>query len=437
MLSGPLLPVLIRLALPTVMVMFLVTALSVAETYFVSAIGTEAIAAASLVVPVILLMTMVSNGGIGGGVSSAIARATGGGRIAEAESLAWHALVLAIGFGAVFTLGLWALGPKLYALLGGQGESLQQAVLYSNILFGGAVAAWTLMLLQSALRGVGNVKVPALVVASGVTLGFMISPALISGWWGLPRLGVAGAGIAQVVTNTVGATALILYMRSNTASLRLRPHALRSGHFRLILSIGLPSSLNAVMANVVLTCLTAAAGQFGTAAIAGYGIASRLDGLLIPVMFGFGTAALTVVGINLGAGNATRAKRAAIVNALFVAALLESLGLLVAFWPKLWLGLFSQNEAVLQTGATYLQIIGPTYGLSAIALELYFAGQGAGKIAWPLAATTFRLASAIGATVWVLTMAATLRSAFALVAAGAVVACVISLWGWWRVRWGR
>src|SRR5207237_3749902 len=95
-LHGPLLPVLVRLALPTVAVMFLVTFLSVAETYFVSSLGTDSIAAASLVVPIVLLMTMVSNGGIGGGVSSAIARARGAGRMEDAESLAWHALVIAI-----------------------------------------------------------------------------------------------------------------------------------------------------------------------------------------------------------------------------------------------------------------------------------------------------------------------------------------------------
>src|SRR5471032_3197144 len=104
LLHGPLLSTLIRLALPTVAVLFMTTVLSVAETYFVSALGMDAIAAASLVMPVMMLMTMVSNGGIGGGVSAAIARAIGAGRRQEAESLAWHTLVIGVAAGAAFSL---------------------------------------------------------------------------------------------------------------------------------------------------------------------------------------------------------------------------------------------------------------------------------------------------------------------------------------------
>jgi putative MATE family efflux protein len=436
MLSGPLLPLLARLALPTVAVMFMVTLLSVAETYFVSGLGTDAIAAASMVLPVLLLMTMVSNGGIGGGVSAAIARARGAGRMDEAESLAWHALLLGLAFGLAFTIVLWAAGPALYRFLGGRGASLEQAVLYSSILFGGAAASWALTQLQAALRGTGNVKVPALIVAGSVVIGLLVSPALISGWYGLPRLGVAGAGISQVLTTLLGLAAIVAYMRSSSGSLRLRRHPLRREHFSAILGVGLPSSLNAAMSNLALTAVTAAAGRFGIDAIAGYGIASRLDALLVPILFGFGTAALTVVATNLGAGQVERARRAALVNALFVAGLLEGLGLLLAFRPGLWLGWFTQSPEVLSVGARYLQILGPTYGLTAISMELYFAGQGARRIAWPMAATAMRLAFAVFATALAAMGAASLTTAFALVAAGVVCAAVITLWGFARVRWG-
>jgi putative MATE family efflux protein len=435
MLSGPLLPLLARLALPTVAVMFMVTLLSVAETYFVSVLGTDAIAAASMVVPVILLMTMVSNGGIGGGVSSAIAHARGAGRMEEAESLVWHALLLGVAFGAAFTISLWAAGPWLYRFLGGRGASLEQAVRYSNILFGGAAASWALTLLQAALRGTGNVKVPALVIAGSVLTGLLISPALISGWYGLPRLGVAGAGIAQVLTNLLGLLAIVAYMGSTSSSLRFRPHPLRPEHFRAILRVGVPSSLNAAMSNVALTAATAAAGRYGIAAIAGYGIASRLDALLVPILFGFGTAALTVVATNLGAGQVERARRAAFVNALFVAGVLEVLGLMLAFRPQLWLSWFTQSPEVLSVGARYLQILGPTYGLTAIGMELYFAGQGARRIGWPMAGTAVRLAFAVCATVLAASAAAELNNAFALVATGVVCGAAITLWGFAHVRW--
>jgi putative MATE family efflux protein len=436
MLHGALLPLLVRLALPTVAVMLLTTLLAIAETYFVATLGTEAIAAASLVVPVVLLMGMVSNGGVGGGVSSAVARAVGAGLHDEAESLAWHAAFIGVAFGALFTLALLVGGPALYAALGGRGATLAQAVVYSNILFGGAIASWVLMLLQAALRGAGNVRVPALVIATTVGVGLAISPALIAGLWGFPRLGVAGAGVAQVVSSVLGVTLVMAYMRSSRSNLRLVPHRIERAKLGAILRIGLPSSLNAVMSNIALTAVTAAAGRFGIEALAGYGIASRLDGLLVPVMFGFGTAALTIVGQNLGAGQVARARHAAIVNALLVAGMLEALGLLVAFEPRLWLGWFTQSPEVLAAGARYLRIVGPTYGLTAITLELYFAGQGARRIGWPMTATAVRCAASVVATLLVIHAGLGLDGAFTLVAAGAAAGCAVTSWGFRRVRWG-
>jgi putative MATE family efflux protein len=436
LLHGPLLPTLVHLALPTVAVLFMTTVLSVAETYFVSSLGLEAIAAASLVVPIMLLMTMISNGGIGGGVSSAIARARGAGRSDDAESLAWHALVIAIAGGALFSVAMLSAGPWVYRSLGGTGRSLEQAILYSNILFAGAIIFWALMLMQSVLRGAGNVKVPAMIMLGGVVAGLILSPALITGWLGLPRMGVAGAGVAQVICNAGALVVVMAYMRSPRTNLRLRRHVLRRDHFRAILGIGLLSTVNAVMTTLSITALTAAAGAFGVAAIAGYGIASRLDMLLVPVMFGFGTAAITVVGTNLGAGNVVRARRAALVNAFFVAGILEVLGLIVGAMPRLWLGLFTNDPEVLAIGSHYLRVVAPLYGLIAITSELYFAGQGARRVGWPMTAGAIRFLCAVVAAVWVLNGHAALGSAFILVSVGIAVSCAVSLFGFRRVRWG-
>ena len=130
-----------------------------------------------------------------------------------------------------------------------------------------------------------------------------------------------------------------------------------------------------------------------------------------------------------------RAKRAALVNTLFVAVLLGTLGLLVAVWPNLWLGWFSNDPEVLAAGASYLLILGPTHALTAINMELYFAGQGGRRIGWPMVATATRLAFSVGAAVWVTQGGASLMTAFVTVAAGVAVSASISLAGFWRVRW--
>jgi putative MATE family efflux protein len=425
------------LALPTVVVLFMTTLLSVAETYFVSSLGLDAIAAASLVVPVMMLMTMVSNGGIGGGVSSAIARAIGAGRQDEAESLAWHTVVIAAVAGALFSLVVLLAGPALYRGLGGSGQSLDQAILYSNILFGGAIPFWILMLLQAALRGAGNVKVPAMIMLGGVAAGLALSPVLITGWLGAPKMGVAGAGVAQVLCNIAALGVVVGYMRSTASTLRLRRHPLQRKHFSAILGVGLLSAINAVMSAMSITALTAASGAVSVAAIAGYGIASRLDMLLVPVMFGFGTAAITLVGTNLGAGNVARARRVAIVNVLFVACLVGLIGATVALFPQLWLDLFTSDAAVMATGAEYLHIVAPFYAVIGVIFELYFAGQGAQRILWPMTASVVRFVFALAAMVLVLRGYASLRTAFVLVAVSIVVAATISLVGFLRTRWDR
>jgi len=98
-LAGPITPVMLRLALPTIVVLVIQTLVGVAETYFVSFLGTDALTGVTLAFPVLMLMQMMSNGGIGGGVSSAVARALGANRRADADALIWHAIVLACAFG--------------------------------------------------------------------------------------------------------------------------------------------------------------------------------------------------------------------------------------------------------------------------------------------------------------------------------------------------
>jgi len=437
LLHSPLLPMLVRLALPTVAVLFMTNLLGVAETYFVSSLGLKAIAAASLVVPVTVLMATLASAGFGGGVTSAIARASGARRTDEAESLAWHALVIGVIAGGSFSLMLLLGGPALYRSLGGTGTSLDQALRYSNILFGGAIPFWILLLLQAALRGAGNVRVPALIVLGGALSGLILSPVLINGWLGVPRLGIAGAGIAQVFCNLAALTAAVRYMRSPSSSLQLRRYPLQRKHFSAILRVGLPSAVNAVMAAGSVMALTAAAGRVSASAIAGFGIASRLELLLVPVMFGFGTAAITMVGTNLGAGNVTRARRVAIVNVLFVSCVVGLAGLVFSFFPHLWLGFFTNDDAVAATGVQYLHVVAPFYAVIGMIFELYFAGQGAQRIFWPMTASVVRCAFAMAAMILVRLNYASLHTAFVLVAASIVIAAAISLLGFLKTSWDR
>jgi Na+-driven multidrug efflux pump len=123
-----------------------------------------------------MLMQMMSNGGIGGGFSSAVARALGANRHADADALVWHAIVLACAFGLIFTAAAFLGGPILYRAMGGEGPTLTAALTYSGVVFAGSIPIWITALLSSALRGAGNVNVPALVILSGAVILVPLSP---------------------------------------------------------------------------------------------------------------------------------------------------------------------------------------------------------------------------------------------------------------------
>ena len=437
-LSGPITPTMLRLALPTIVVLVVQTLVGVAETYFVSFLGTDALAGVALVFPVVMLMQMMSNGGIGGGVSSAVARALGANRRADADALVWHAIVLACVFGIVFTAAALLGGPILYRAMGGAGSTLTAALTYSGVVFSGAIPIWITALLSSALRGAGNVNVPAFVIFAGAVILVPLSPAMIFGWGPFPRLGVAGGGAAVVIYYVLAALALVLYLRSRRSLLQLKMSPLHGRVFKDILGVGLLSAIGTIQVNLTVTFVTAAVGRFGADAIAGYGIASRLEYIQIPLLFGLGTAVVTMVGINVGAEQMARARRIAWIGAALAFGVTEFIGLAVTVFPQAWLGLFSDEPRVLALGTLYLRNVAPFYGAIGLALALYFASQGAQRVLLPVLAGTVRMviAAFIGwsAVVWLGASLATLFQIIALAAVtyGVLTAAVMLGGGWGR-----
>ena len=398
LLEAPILPTLLRLAAPNIAVMAAQAIVSTGEVYFIGWLGSEALAGVAMVYPLIMLMQTMSAGGMGGGVASAVARALGAGRRHDAQALVLHALLIAGVMGVLFTTGaLWG-GPMLYRAMGGTGEALATALAYSHIVFAGAVSFWLLNTLASVVRGTGNMLLPAGVVIGGGALTLCLSPMLIFGWGLLPPLGIAGAGVALLSYYSLGSVVLFAYLLSGRSLVRLtlaKMHWQRA-LFWEILRVGLPGSLNTVFTNLNVMLLTSLVGPFGTFALAGYGIGARLEYLQIPLVFGFGSALVTMVGTNIGAGRLARARRVAWVGAGLAAAVTGSIGLFGACFPHLWLGLFSTNPDVVAVGTMYLRIVGPTYGCFGLGLALYFAAQGTGRLLWPLLASGMRLVIAAG-----------------------------------------
>jgi MATE family, multidrug efflux pump len=438
LLDGPITPTLLALAVPNVVMLVAQVALNVLEGYFVGWLGTDALAGVSVTFPLIMLMQTMSAGGLGGGVASAVARALGGGRRAEADALVAHAMVIALGLAGLFTAALLAGGRMLYGAMGATGGALDAALAYSNVIFAGAAAFWLFNTLAAVIRGTGNMRLPASVVLGGGVGLAGLSPALIYGWGPLPRLGVRGAAVALVLYYTAGTLIFLGHLLSGRSGVRLAPRAVRFRRalFADILRVGAPSLVNNVQANLTVVLLTAFVGPFGSVALAGYGMGVRLEYLQIPIVFGFGSALVTMVGINIGAGQRRRAVRVAWTGALMAAGVTEAIGLAAALFPGAWLGLFSTDPAVLAAGSAYLRIVGPVYGFFGLGLALYFASQGAGRLAWPVLASATRLVvAAAGGWLVVHGAGGGLAALFGVMAAalvlfGAIVASALAAGAW-------
>ena len=339
LLEGPIVATLLRLATPNVLVMFVQASVGLIETYFIGTLGTDALAGVALVFPVLMLMQMMSAGAMGGGISSAIARALGAGRRADADALVLHALAIAVSFGLVFMLAVLGGGPWLYGAMGGRGASLAAALTYSDVVFGGAILVWLFNSLLNVIRGTGNMAVPAFVTCAGAVVLIPLSPCLIFGWGPFPRLGIVGGAWAVVAYYGVGTIVLAAYLWSGRSVVRPRLHDIgfRWTLFRDILRVGAVAALITIQTNFTIAFSTGLVGQFGPAAIAGYGTGARLEYLLIPLVFGLGAPLVAMVGTNIGAGQHERALRAAWIGAAISAALTEAIGLIAALFPHAWL----------------------------------------------------------------------------------------------------
>ena len=438
LLTAPVLPTLVRFALPNMAAMLATALAAIAETGYVGSFGVAALGGMALVFPMVMLQNMLSGGAMGGGVSSAISRALGAGDAARANALAVHALWIGLAAGTAYMLLMLAFGPALFALLGGRGEALRQAVAYSNVAFTGAIGVWLLNTFASVVRGAGNMKMPSATILAVAALQVLAGGALGLGWGPLPRLGMAGVAAGQVIAFGGGAAWLYLYLRSSRSRVRLSVAAvpLQPALLRDILKVGALACISPLQTVLTILILTRLVAQFGTDALAGYGIGTRLEFLLIPIAFAIGVASVPMVGMAIGSGHVARARRVAWSAAALAACVLGLLGLALALMPGLWTRLFTQDAQVLAAAAVYFRWAGPCYGLFGLGLCLYFSALAAGKVGGPVLAGTLRLAVvAIGG--WALAAAqAPAWTVFALVALAMAAYGIASAVAVRFTRWG-
>jgi putative MATE family efflux protein len=411
----------LKLALPNTVAMFGTALVAVAETSYIGRLGVEPLAGIALVFPFTMLTQMMSAGAMGGGVSSAISRALGAGNRDRAAILALHAVMIGTCGGLFFTAMMLLLGRQFFFLLGGRGGVLEQACNYSQVLFSGAVSIWLVNTLASVLRGTGDMKLPSVTLICVAIIQIVVGGALGFGLAGLPKLGMHGVAAGQLTAFSLGAVFLLWVSGRSRLKLNLATFRFQRGMFLDILKVGAISCLSPLQSVLTILIFTKILAGFGTETLAGYGMGSRLEFLLIPIAFAFGVASVPMVGMAMGAGLVTRARQVAWTAGAAAGLTVGLVGLIVAIRPALWLSLFTSDPGVTAAADSYFAWAGPAFGFFGMGVCLYFASQGAAKVGGPVLAGTIRLLLVGLGGWWLVSIDAPAWTLFALVGLAMVV----------------
>lgn len=310
----------------------------------------------------------------------------------------WHAVVIVAAFG-LGTAGLvLAFGTTAFRAMEATCEALVHADHYAAVVFGGAPLIWLFNALLAVIRGSGNVRLPMRVVCGGGVILIPVSWLLIFSAAGFRGLGVIGGALAMVLYYAVGRLVFAIYLwrGQGVPQPAARPVRLQRRLFAEILKVGGVSALIATSTNLTIAIVTGHVWAYGLAAVAGYGAAARLKFLLVPLSFGIGGPAAILIGTNAAAGRIDRARRAALIAAFLAFAVAETIRLVVAIWPELWLGAFLTDPESVATRRVYLRHVGPFFGFVGLGFTQYCAAQGTGKMAVPLAGAMARTVVALG-----------------------------------------
>ncbi len=398
-LTKPVMPLLIRMSAPNTVAFFIQSIVVLTEVWFISKLGTNSLAAVALAFPLLMITQTMSGGALGGAITSAIARSMGANDIDKAERLIWHSVVISLGGAFTFLLLFLLFGEQLLFLLGGRGDILKESYTYCSYLFLGGLILWLSGSMSAVLRGMGNMRFPATLMICTSFLQVFLSGGFILGWYGFPQIGVPGAAIATLISACVMVVIIFLKLMSKSipVKLRLKQLILSRDLFNNIFEVAIPASVSPLLTVGTILVLTGLVGTFGTEALAGYGIGSRVEFLMIPLIFGIGTAMTSIVGANIGAKNIIRAETVGIYGGTSAGVVSIFIGLILALFPDAWIQFFTDDVKAFEVTKLYIQIVGPFYIFQGIGLSLYFASQGANAMKWPTIATIARfLIASIG-----------------------------------------
>ena len=365
---GPVSGSILSMMLPMALGILVMIGNGLVDAYFIGQLGYAQLAAVSYAFPVWFVAAGIVMG-LGTGTSSVLSRFIGAGDTKSVKQIATHSMILAVLAGAVVTaIGLVSI-ESLFGLLGANKETMPYVKSYMTIYYWGSLFLGIPFIGNSILRANGDAKTPSLLVAFSAIVNAVLDPILIFGWFGFPEMGVAGAALASVISTVAFllASLWVLIFRDNLLTSIGYSLSSMISSWKQVLHVGLPAIASNLIAPVSSALVTALVSTYGQEAVAAYGLAGRIEALVIVLLMALGGATAPYVGQNYGAKKFDRLVDGFKFSARF--ALFYSIFciLLLYFISSTILGVFTDNEDVIRLAMIQLMICPWGYGFLGIA----------------------------------------------------------------------
>lgn len=335
---------------------------SMLEIGFIGQLGTQQVAALTFTFPLIMTLSSVALG-IAIGTSSVIARSVGEGVQEEVKQLGTHSLILVVAAMTVLSIFGWATIDPAFTAMGAEADMLPMIHSYLDIYYPSVVLFTTTMVAGSIMRASGNAIVPGLVMTLGALFHLALDPVLIFGWFGAPRMELAGAAAAMVISR-IGTTCVMFYFLLNGELINTRQITKRFvASSKRILHIALPAMATQLIGPVTAAIITRMLASHGAVVVAGFGVAVRIEAVAVMMLFALSGGIGPFVGQNWGASRPERVKEGlkvayqfCLLWGLFAAIVTVIFGEDIASWVD-------GNAEVIATAAFYLAVVPWSYGL--------------------------------------------------------------------------
>jgi len=380
---------LIKLSLPMFWGMLTIVALNLTDTYFVAQLGTQHLAAMSFIFPVFATLAGLTMG-LGNGAGAVIARAIGKGDRYKIKRLITDTLALSVLISVCLTLaGLVTIKP-LFTALGASTKLLPLIEDYMNIWYLGTISLVVPMIASSIIRAAGNPQFPALVMTVATLVNIILDPLLIFGWVGFPRWEISGAAGATVISQITSLVAVCLFLHYREKVIILKPPKpteLKES-WQEVLHIGIPAAATNAISPIAIAILTSGISVYGAEAVAGFGIASRIESLALAAFIALSASITPLVGQNWGAKKIKRVKQSFYWSAIFCLVWGILAAVVLGLGSNNLAVIFNRNPQVVSVAASYLIIVPVSYAAAGI---VQMSGSTFNALGKPLPSVTMNL----------------------------------------------